>query len=387
MNIVRALGKYVDQPLVVAKCSKAVPAVLCSGAAIYGFKDIKNSKEDKKKVSIKTLCALTGTVASALIATRGFKPIQKIFKNFEGLSPKYDIKELTEENTKAVVEFLQKNKVGKEIQELLEKAKSKILNPKEVKALFSELEQEKNGVDLLKKLIPDPESATSEKIKSEIGRLSILGLVPIIGGISGGIIGDRLTEKDWKQRIPNKIKEGSYQYLANIFLCNVGAGAALGIMEKMNIKSKAARAAGMVGGILAFGVIGGSAIANIIGKKFIDPLLGIKHKNNDKIYDERKPEAIDIGLHVDDIATVSVMSGLRWIEPALPILYSISGYRAGIGYRNGDNHTHGQNHHHGKCKEKNCKHNHNEINYKEMFFNPNFKSEKQFSENTFKAFS
>ena len=28
------------------------------------------------------------------------------------------------------------------------------------------------------------------------------------------------------------------------------------------------------------------------------------------------------------------MSGLKWIEPALPILYGISGYRTGIGYRN-----------------------------------------------------
>ena len=30
------------------------------------------------------------------------------------------------------------------------------------------------------------------------------------------------------------------------------------------------------------------------------------------------------------------MSGLKWIEPALPIMYAISGYRAGIGYRNGE---------------------------------------------------
>jgi len=45
---------------------------------------------------------------------------------------------------------------------------------------------------------------------------------------------------------------------------------------------------------------------------------------------------IDVSLHVDDVATVAVLSGLKWIEPALPILYSISGYRAGIGYRNGE---------------------------------------------------
>ena len=49
---------------------------------------------------------------------------------------------------------------------------------------------------------------------------------------------------------------------------------------------------------------------------------------------ERTPEVLDIGLHTDDIATVSLLSGLKWIEPALPLMYTISGYRAGIGYRN-----------------------------------------------------
>ncbi len=36
------------------------------------------------------------------------------------------------------------------------------------------------------------------------------------------------------------------------------------------------------------------------------------------------------------MATVGVMSGLKWIEPLLPGLYALSGYRAGIGYRNGE---------------------------------------------------
>ena len=40
------------------------------------------------------------------------------------------------------------------------------------------------------------------------------------------------------------------------------------------------------------------------------------------------------------------MSGLRWIEPALPIMYSISGYRAGIGYRNGPEHKKQYQHRH-----------------------------------------
>lgn len=62
--------------------------------------------------------------------------------------------------------------------------------------------------------------------------MSVFGLIPVLGGIAGGIAGDRLTCDDYRDKIPNKIKEGAYQYLANIFLCNIGAGAALGILEK-----------------------------------------------------------------------------------------------------------------------------------------------------------
>ena len=108
-------------------------------------------------------------------------------------------------------------------------------------------------------------------------------------------------------------------------------------MENFNIQSKAARAAGMVAGIIATGVVGGSAIANFIGNKVINPMFDKNHKHK-SLFEERKPEALDIGLHTDDIATVAVMSGLKWIEPALPLMYSISGYRAGIGYRNGQKH-------------------------------------------------
>ena len=110
-------------------------------------------------------------------------------------------------------------------------------------------------------------------------------------------------------------------------MCNIGAGAALALLEKMNIKSKSARAIGMISGIVLTGVLGGSKIANLISQKIISPITKIQTK-------ERKPEALDLCLHTDDIATVSLLSGLKWIELALPILYSVSGYKAGVGYRN-----------------------------------------------------
>ncbi len=98
----------------------------------------------------------------------------------------------------------------------------------------------------------------------------------------------------------------------------------------------------MVWRYCGYSIVGGSAIANYISQKCIDPLLDGKkcNKEGKGLYSERKPEALDVGLHLDDVATVAVMSGLSWIEPALPMLYSISGFRAGIGYRNGHGHHH-----------------------------------------------
>ena len=77
-----------------------------------------------------------------------------------------------------------------------------------------------------------------------------------------------------------------------------------------------------------------------------------ENKNNKK--DIRTPELIDLGLHTDDIATVSLLSGLKWIEPSLPLLYSVSGYRAGIGYRNSDKHHFADNQKQAHFLHKEC---------------------------------
>lgn len=177
-----------------------------------------------------------------------------------------------------------------------------------------------------------------------------MGLIPVVGGITGGVISDKISGDSSKEKNKNKLKEGFYQFFANIFLCNIGAGGALYAIEKTPFKnSRAARITGMPGGITSVGILGGNAIANFMVQNLFNPLCDkgvkatIKDMKTKKFSDmfknlnsERHPEPLDIGLHVDDIATVGVMSGLKWIEPILPMLYTISGYRAGIGYRNGN---------------------------------------------------
>ena len=325
MNIFKIAGKFLDQPLLVAKFNKTVPYLLVAGGTAHTVNKVKQEEPAKKReTAIKAGVTLGVTIASALFAP---KIANKLFD--KQLSRIVDIKK---NNGEIIDNFVKNNSIDSKTKDVLEKAKEKILNFREIKHISNEATKNKNIRIIFDELVPNPENVSSKDIFAEIGRLSILGFIPVVGGILGGILGDKLTDENWKEKIPNKIKEGSYQYLANIFLCNIGAGVALGIMEKCNIKSKSARALGMIAGIITTGVIGGSAIANLIGNKLINPLFGQKQQKG--IYSERKPEAIDIGLHVDDIATVAVMSGLKWIEPALPIMYSISGYRAGIGYRN-----------------------------------------------------
>lgn len=326
MPQISAIGKYLDQPLLTAKINHYIPPVLAAGSAGITINNIVEAPQgEKKKAGIKTAIITAATSIMAISAP-------KIASMATGRAASKTLSEIKKANSVIVEDFLKNNKVSSNIENILTKAKTKVLSLKEV----AQLRGDKTVNGVFDKLIPPPDNISSKDIFKEIGWLSIYGAVPVAGGIAGGVAADRITEKNWKKRVANKVKEGTYQYLANIFLCNIGAGAALGVLEKLNIKSKAARCVGMLSGILLTGVIGGSVIANYIGNKFINPLLS----HGDKKKDIRTPELLDLSLHTDDIATISLLSGLKWIEPSLPILYSISGYRAGIGYRNDPKHKH-----------------------------------------------
>lgn len=318
MNAISAIGKYLDQPILTAKVNKFVPLGLSAGAALVLSNKVQSTpnKEDKKKTAIKNTVILASTALSAISAPY-------IASKLTGRKMPFKLSDVKKHNQRLVDNFIKTNS-NTDLKNILEKSKNKLLSLKDISTLFN------RENDFANKLIPPPDNIQAKDIFKEIGYLSIYGAVPVVGGILGGIVADKITEEDWEERVPDKVNEGMYQYLANIFMCNIGAGAALGILEKMNIKSKAARCVGMIGGIILTGVIGGSKIANFIANKIINPVIC----NNKEIKEQRTPELLDISLHADDIATVSLLSGLKWIEPALPLLYSISGYRAGIGYRN-----------------------------------------------------
>ena len=246
MSSIKVIGKYLDQPLLTAGINKKVPAMLTIGAgAVLADTILKSPKQERKNNALKIGLTLTVTAISAVMAPRiaGF---------ITGRNNSKTLSQIKKINTELVDNFLKSNSVDDKMNSILQKAKGKVLSLKEVKALFGN----PKCSQIANELIPPPDNITSKDIFREIGWLSIYGAIPVLGGITGGIVGDRFTDSKWKEKVPNKLKEGVYQYLANIFLCNIGAGAALGILEKLEIKSKGARCLGMLCGILATGVIG-----------------------------------------------------------------------------------------------------------------------------------
>ena len=328
--------------MILNKLDQKMPALLIGAGGSYGvLNTIKHNKKDKferEQKLIQNAIVISSTIIASLIGTRGLKIGNK--KIINGLMERIHISELQKIQTEAVNNFISQTKIkNKEIIETLETAKLKELSPKQIELLYNKLPKSLEKQKLFNVILPENKNLNSKEIFSEIKRLSLLGLIPVIGGVIGGIIADKITHTNNRKETANKIKEGLYQYLANIFLCNVGAGTALFISENLEKKGKIKpltpmkKLAVILTGITTTGIIGGSYIANYISKKIINPIFN-ESKNNKKIYDERKPEALDIALHADDIATAGILSGFKWIEPALPFMYFISGYRAGIGYRN-----------------------------------------------------
>ena len=425
MNI-RAIGKALDQPLLISKLKDKTPKILGAAALAYGVYDTFNApKEERKKRGIKNAVILSAVVGTSLISAFGIKtPGVQGKAGRQILGGLVNVKgkdEILNTQKAAVDEFLANNNVSDDVSRVLNKAKTGLLNVKDTEIFLNMgadgLGRENIGLKgkekLLDTLFSKKEDLSAKEIFEETGRLSVLGLAPVAAGVLSGIAAEKITGESTPKSSSNKIKEGAYQFLANIFMCNVGAAGALFGAERLQkagvIKSLSPlqKLAVIMGGIFVTGIMGGSLVANFIGKKILDPIFdkkqhnkprqawnpyfssnlntftsknkafevfraqrerliapnagfgGAKEKNaehlqhagkhrhnghngryshnsrrRNKLYDERKPELLDMALHTDDIATAGVLSGFKWIEPMLPLMYTISGYRAGIGYRN-----------------------------------------------------
>ena len=233
MNNIKAFSKFIDQPLLMSKLNSAIPKAMTIGGGLLLDKtahdEFKHSKDTQEatKNTVKKGVILASVIASSIVAP-------KIANKLAKRSGIENIEKIKEKNKILVDDFIKNNLPTNKTREILNKAKEKSLSIKEVATLMNS--NSKNEQDFLNKLIPEPENIKAKDIFSEIGYLSAYGAIPVLGGIAGGIIADKATNENYKENIPDKINEGLYQYLANIFLCNIGAGSALGIMEKLNIK-------------------------------------------------------------------------------------------------------------------------------------------------------
>ncbi len=336
------VAKYIDQPAVLSKLHSKMPIALgVTGGAVWGWETFHKNKNNQNlgQKAFKNAVTIAGAMGASYVGARGLKVNGK--KVFSGLMEHTPLKEVLKKQSKAIDKFISAKVINDDVLEsTLRNAKNREFSMKDIETITKRMPDTKEAKEFMAEILPEPENLNSKEIFGEIKRLSMIGLIPVAGGVAGGITADVLTQTQNKNSFANKVKEGVYQYLANIFLCNVGAGAALYASEKLASKkiikplTPVKKLGVIMGGITATGIVGGSIIANYISKKCIDPLFGKKHSKGEGIYSERKPEPLDIALHTDDIATAGVLSGFKWIEPALPIMYFISGYRAGIGYRN-----------------------------------------------------
>lgn len=172
-------------------------------------------------------------------------------------------------------------------------------------------------------------------INYDFNEMMGLGTGAIIGGLAGGIVGDKGKHK------VAKVKEYVYQFVTNLvvptFLVDqfmkIGNKVfdSQSIIEKyknpktrnlVTFNQKAAtilsRSAAAVSGVLV-GTYVGSLISAKINDKFV---------HHDEKY-KRTVEPKDLKLHLDDVVTALTLSKVPLVDKCLPPLSMISGYEAG----------------------------------------------------------
>ena len=104
MNIIKIAGKYLDQPLLVAKFQKKVPYLLIAGGGAIVAYSVKGNqdKEEKKKEFRRSALTVFFTILSAIAAP---KIANKIFSKKE-----LSITDIKNENKDLIDNFLRKNR-------------------------------------------------------------------------------------------------------------------------------------------------------------------------------------------------------------------------------------------------------------------------------------
>jgi len=322
-----SLGHWVDQPAIIRRAQKPAVLVGALGGLALLAKDVFKAEpgEARRKVAIRDALVLGATAVGTLAAYKVF-----MRKDADVLLPK--LKELGERGYDAAFLKLAKKEVKsrQEIDTLVTAIRGKAQGRKAIAA----------DTDLVFPRAPEP--TMLEDLKDEIAPFALVGLASCLSGFGGGLLANKINGTGGKEETSRMMKEGVFQFIANIFMCAVGAMIGLSVVNNKfkPVHNKIARV-GVVGAGLSLGILGGGAIANTIGARWINPLInkfgsgGAQTANQPPQNDKRKIEFWDAILHLDDVPTAMVFAGVEILRPFIPLFFAFSGYRTGIGYRNG----------------------------------------------------
>ena len=210
MNL-SVLGRCIDQPIILNKLHKKMPALLIGAGLSYGIYDTYHSTKDKpkkmrKQKAVKNAIIISTTIAASLIGANGLKIAGK--QIIPGLLENSSLTKILENNKKAVNEFIKESNSSQKIKDILNNAKMRALSYKETETVLKDIPESSAKKKLLSVLLPEPHNLDARGIFSEIGRLSLLGAIPVVGGVLGGITADTVTKTNSKKSTSNKIKEG-----------------------------------------------------------------------------------------------------------------------------------------------------------------------------------
>jgi hypothetical protein len=157
----------------------------------------------------------------------------------------------------------------------------------------------------------------------------LVGGLSVASGVASGLLANHL-QKAPAHEDTHVIKEGLFQYIANIAMCGLGAGVGLLAANSVGFsrfKNPVGRVA-CIGGGLAMGITAGALIANPISER-IGETLGFAPSRK-----HRKLEAMDVAYHLDDAPAAISTAGVQILKPLVPPILLLSALRAAVGYRN-----------------------------------------------------
>lgn len=391
-------GNYIDQASIVRKSGRPVNWMMITAASgLTGYHFWKAQPEEKKKVLTRDALVLGAAVGGTMFAAGGLAAFRQLvnpkfipavakdapfLKKFilQGAKPLHAEGEELAKHAKAYLEKLSQpegNKIHSDLRQFLEEKLGKLKDD------YTFSRDELGEIyDNIKKYEPEKVSKIFTQLFSgneglvhevqEAMEFFGIGLAGVLSGIGGGLLANKINGLKDPEKTPDMVKEGIFQFVANIGMCAVGAGSALALMspeewapkisEKLkkpaekvteffheSAGSKVYRFGGVLAG-LSVGILGGAHIANYVGRHYVNPVLDKiqgKESKPPEAQEKRHIEGMDMVLHVDDIPTAAAIAGTAILGPWIMPFFPVSGYRAGIGYRNDE-----------KAKQKNAKQEH-----------------------------